>query len=373
MHTIDDGVGASSAPGTKKIYGVPRGTIDSHLTFFDNVWRHDSVFREEIRQRVVADMTSGDPSRMHWEDVPIRSATGETRYINAMNIPLLEQNLMVSTVQDVTERVRAEEARRKSEALYRLLAENVSDLIWVLDVETFRFRYASPSVERLLGYTSEQIIEQGWIPAMFVSESAQSAIQALKQLRDRFKRGVQEVYTDKVELTRRDGSTVWIEFTARCVTNEDNGHVEVYGVSRDISERNRAEAERQELWEELSRAQKMECIGRLAGGIAHDFNNILADITLQIGLATARYPDMRPVFEEFRTDANLAGSLIRQLLGFSRRSGINVRLLDLNQVAANCTPDAGPVARPRTSTSGWNGARPRRSWRLTRGCSSRSS
>jgi PAS domain S-box-containing protein len=335
VHTIDDGVGRFVSARYEEIYGVPRGAIDSHFTFFDKVWPRDRGLRDEIRERVVADMSSGDPSRMHWENVPVPSATGETRYINAMNIPLLDQNLMVSTVQDVTDRVRAEEATRKSEALYRLLAENVSDLIWILDVEALRFRYVSPSVERLLGYAPEEVIEQGWIAAMFTAESAQTATRALVDGIEAFKRKALDHYTDNVELTRRDGSTVWVEFTARYVMNEASGHVEAYGVSRDITERRRAETERRNLWEELSQAQKMESIGRLAGGIAHDFNNILADIVLQVGLAAGRYPLMKPVFDELRADVDLASALIRQLLVFSRRSEIDVRPLDLNEVAAN--------------------------------------
>jgi CheY-like chemotaxis protein len=152
-----------------------------------------------------------------------------------------------------------------------------------------------------------------------------------------FKQGRQDAdrYTDHLELTRRDGSTVWVEFVARYVVNEDSGHVEAYGVSRDITERRQAEAERQRLWAELSQAQKMESIGRLAGGIAHDFNNILADITAQAGLATLRHPALKAVFDELRTDVELGATLIRQLLVFSRRSAIDMRLLDLNEVAGN--------------------------------------
>ena len=66
------------------------------------------------------------PTRMHWENIPVPNATGEIRYINAMNIPLLEQNLMVSTVQDVTERVRAELARHESEAERARLGEQLA-------------------------------------------------------------------------------------------------------------------------------------------------------------------------------------------------------------------------------------------------------
>jgi PAS domain S-box-containing protein len=335
VHTIDDGVGRFVSARYEQIYGVPRGAIDSHFTFFDTVWPNDPALREEIRRRVVADMASGDASRMHWEGVPVPSASGDMRYIDAMNIPFLDQNLMVSIVQDVTHRVESEKALKASEALYRLLAENVSDLIWILDVEALRFRYVSPSVQQLLGYTAEEVVAQGWIPAMFRTESAQSAIRTIIERMQAFRQGGFESYTDHLELTRRDGSTVWVEFTARYVMNDDTGQVEAYGVSRDITDRRLAEAERQRLSSELLQAQKMESIGRLAGGVAHDFNNILADITMQVGLATARHPHMKETFDELRKDVDLAATLTRQLLLFSRRSAIDTRLLDLNEIAAN--------------------------------------
>ncbi len=333
VHTISDGVGRFVTARFEQIYGVPRGTIDSHFTFFDKVWRNDPVFREHIQRRVVEDMRSGNTARMHWENVPVRMDDGETRYISAMNIPLPDQDLMVSTVQDVTDRVRAEEAVRKSEALYRLLAENLTDLIWILDVDAQKFRYVSPSVQRFLGYTVEEVIDRGWIDEVFAVPSARAVMQQLRDSVPEFRRMGRLELRDSIELTRRDGSTIWAEFSGRYVINDDTGHVEVYGVSRDVTERRRAEAERQRLWGELSHAQKMESIGRLAGGIAHDFNNILADMTVQLGLAKARYPEMQQVLEELRTDADLGATLIRQLLVVSRRSPIEMRPIDLNEVA----------------------------------------
>jgi signal transduction histidine kinase/CheY-like chemotaxis protein len=164
-------------------------------------------------------------------------------------------------------------------------------------------------------------------------ESARSVVQQLRDKLPEFRRIGHLEHSDVIELTRRDGSTTWVEFSARYVMNDDSGHVEIYGVSRDVTERRRADAERHRLREELLQAQKMESIGRLAGGIAHDFNNILADMTVQLGLARARYPHLQEVLEELRRDADLGAALIRQLLVFSRRSSIDMRPIDLNEVA----------------------------------------
>jgi PAS domain S-box-containing protein len=130
VHAIDDGVARFVSARFEEIYGVQRGALDSHYTFFDKVWPNHPDLREEIRQRVVADMASGDARRMCWENIPVPLRSGETRYITAMNIPVLDQNLMVSTVQDVTEKVRAEEGLRKyREHLEDMVRERTGQLV----------------------------------------------------------------------------------------------------------------------------------------------------------------------------------------------------------------------------------------------------
>lgn len=127
VHTIDDGVGRYVSARFEEIYGVQRGVIDSHYTFFDRVWPNHPELREEIKRRVAADIASGDSRRMRWENIPVPLRTGETRYITATNIPVPDQNLMVSTVQDVTEQKKAVDALLTSEAKYRSLYESMMD------------------------------------------------------------------------------------------------------------------------------------------------------------------------------------------------------------------------------------------------------
>lgn len=106
MNSMDDGRVTYVSRRFAEIYGVPPGTLATITDFFENVYR-DPVFREQIRARVLADISSGDATRMHWEDVPIITASGETRFVSASNIPLPEQNLMISMVWDVTDRYKA--------------------------------------------------------------------------------------------------------------------------------------------------------------------------------------------------------------------------------------------------------------------------
>lgn len=121
----------------EEIYGVPRGTLDSQQAFFDKVWPNHPELREEIRRRVGADMNSGDVRRMRWENVPIPLPSGETRHVTAVNILVPEQNLVVATVWDVTEQVRAKAALQESKTQIAAVINSTDDFVWSVDPERF--------------------------------------------------------------------------------------------------------------------------------------------------------------------------------------------------------------------------------------------
>jgi PAS domain S-box-containing protein len=96
--------------------------------------------------------------------------------------------------------------------------------------------------------------------------------------------------------------------------------------------------ERKKLEDQLRQAQKMEAIGQLAGGVAHDFNNILAAILLQLDFLKQDFDLKAEVLaglEEIKNEAKRAANLTRQLLLFSRRSTLETKVLDINEVVAN--------------------------------------
>jgi signal transduction histidine kinase len=105
-------------------------------------------------------------------------------------------------------------------------------------------------------------------------------------------------------------------------------------VSIDITERKRAEAERENLQAQLTQAQKMESVGRLAGGVAHDFNNMLQAILDNTSLALEELPPASPAREclqEIQQSAQRSADLTRQLLAFARKQTVAPRILDLNE------------------------------------------
>ncbi len=145
---------------------------------------------------------------------------------------------------EIAERRRAEEALRQSEEKYRLLAENVDDVLWVQSRHLDRYTYVSPSVTRLLGYAPEEIVAQP-LSNLIAPSSYERIQQSTEQPL------AAEVVDDRacvfeVEYIRKDGSTVWVESSTRPMRDEAGVFQGLIGVTRDITERKRVEEARRE-------------------------------------------------------------------------------------------------------------------------------
>jgi len=106
----------------------------------------------------------------------------------------------------------------------------------------------------------------------------------------------------------------------------------------EISERNRAEARRRRLEEEIRGATRMEAVGRLAGGVAHDFNNLLTVVIGRCERMLDRMDDEHPMLPDIRLihdAASKAATVTRQLLAFGRKQVLQPRVIDLNVVVSN--------------------------------------
>ncbi|VVC84074.1 diguanylate cyclase [Sideroxydans sp. CL21] len=129
----------------------------------------------------------------------------------------------------------------ESEAKYRFLADNISDVIWILDPKTRQWIYVSPSITRLLGYSVEELMQQP-MEKTLTSQSSADVQGWLRERGELFLSGKDgdHIYLDEVEYRRRDGSTVWCEVTTHFAKNESDEMI-LLGVMRNITERKKAE------------------------------------------------------------------------------------------------------------------------------------
>jgi PAS domain S-box-containing protein/putative nucleotidyltransferase with HDIG domain len=147
---------------------------------------------------------------------------------------------IISLTRDITERRRAEEKLRESENKYRLLADNVHDVIFVLDMN-FNFTYVSPSVKALRGYEPEEVMKQLLSKTLtpsswdLVTKTMAAAMEQEKEHRE-----LNISRTLQLEMLRKDGTTVWTEENVSFIRNENQQPVGILGVIRDITERRKA-------------------------------------------------------------------------------------------------------------------------------------
>jgi PAS domain S-box-containing protein len=138
-----------------EIYGWPEETVSDIPTFFEKVYP-DKEYREQVSNMVLADINSGDPARMNWEGISITTKKGEKKIINAKNIPLYDQNLMISTVVDVTQQFEAEQKLAESEHKYRLLFQKSPMPMWIFNPETLEFVEVNNAAVEHYGYSRDE-------------------------------------------------------------------------------------------------------------------------------------------------------------------------------------------------------------------------
>jgi len=182
------------------------------------------------------------------------------------------------------------------------------------------------SAERIFGYPEVNALEQS-IHLLIPPDHVEPGRETL----DRLKAGECIHYEETIR-GRKDGKDISVAMAISPIKDRDGTITGISKIARDVTEQKNLE-------EQLRQSQKMEGIGQLAGGIAHDFNNMLTVINsysdMVLGEVGFGNPFIRNGVEQIREAGHRAASLTRQLLTFSRRQVLDIKVLDLNEVVSN--------------------------------------
>ncbi|MGD9239749.1 MAG: ATP-binding protein [Desulfobacterales bacterium] len=217
----------------------------------------------------------------------------------------------------------------KSERKLRNIIEHSNELFYLHDTD-HNVTYVSPQSRDFFGYTPGEA-KVKWMEMMTSNPINQAGFEITQKAIQTGEK--QKPYI--LEGRRKDGKSILLEIEESPVKDENGKVILIAGAARDITASKQAEQEKEKLEAQLRQSQKMEAIGTMAGGIAHDFNNILSIILGNTELAIRDVAEWHPVresLEDVRKACLRAKDVIRQLLSYSRKSGMQLKPLDLSVI-----------------------------------------
>ncbi|MDB5672543.1 MAG: sensor histidine kinase [Alphaproteobacteria bacterium] len=229
---------------------------------------------------------------------------------------------------DISERRSAEIALAESEQRFRMLVQGVRDYaLYMLDPDG-RVSNWNSGAQKIKGYSAEEIVGKHF--SNFYTPEDRAAGEPARALQTALTEGKYEREAWRI---RKDGTRFWAHILIDPIRDDDGHLVGFAKVTRDITERRRAQEELEEARLALFQSQKMQALGELTGGIAHDFNNLMTVIRGSADLLRRDHlpPEKRRRYlEAIIETADRAATLTNHLLAFGRRQALKPEVVDLN-------------------------------------------
>jgi len=267
--------------------------------------------------QALSELAAGRPS--HGFENRCRHRDGTWRVLSWRGV--LEGEIIYATARDVTDQRVAEAALRALNGdLERRVLERTAEMqqalatldatedgAFIFDPDSLRFTYVNEGAVRQLGYARAELLK---MTAFEIEvDYDESGFRTLLAPMLRGERRSQQITTVH---RHRDGREIPVEINLQYVAPAGE-RPRFISMVRDITERHRAEAL-------VRRSQRLDAVGTLAGGVAHDINNALTPILLGLGALRSRYPDASRLIETMQASAAHGSYMVRQLLGFAKRS-----------------------------------------------------
>jgi PAS domain S-box-containing protein len=229
---------------------------------------------------------------------------------------------------DVSDKRKAQEALYRSEQQFRMLVQGVRDYaIYMLDRDG-RVSSWNAGAEAIKGYSADEIVGQHF--SRFYTEEDRASGVPEHALATAIREGK---YENEAWRVRKDGTRFWASVLIDPIYDENGELAGFAKVTRDFTERKRAEEELEQAREALAQSQKLQALGELTGGIAHDFNNLMTVIRgsaelLRRGKLTQEKRER--YLDAIIDTADRASTLTSHLLAFGRRQALKPEVLELN-------------------------------------------
>ncbi|WP_320040854.1 PAS domain S-box protein [uncultured Desulfobacter sp.] len=293
----------------------------------------DLIIPPEMREIVIEEM-----HKMAKSGQPIPSGELLLKHKDGSQVPVISHHVIVEVPGcerelfcldiDISERKRAETTLKQSEEKFRTLVNTAPFGIQLTDLAG-KIVYSNPAHHNIRGYGPDQLIGMNlW--DLTVDDDHRD------QIMDYYQNIITKEPEPTMYATRektKDDREIDVQITWDYIRNENDEVTGIISIIEDITERKKADAEREKLQKQLNQAQRMEAIGRLAGGVAHDFNNMLGVILGYVELAFEKIESSHDLYadlEEIQKAAERSADLTKQLLTFARKQIISPEVLDLN-------------------------------------------
>src|SRR4051794_6257280 len=229
---------------------------------------------------------------------------------------------------DISDKKDQERALYESEQRFRMLVQGVRDYaIYMLD-RTGHVTNWNTGAATIKGYSADEIVGEHF--SRFYTDEDRANGEPQRALQTALAEGKYEKEAWRV---RKDGTRFWANVVLDPIYDERGELVGFAKITRDVTEKRRAQEELEETRAALFQSQKLQALGELTGGIAHDFNNLMtvirgsADLLRRGGLPEER---RRRYLDAIIDTADRASTLTSHLLAFGRRQALKPEVIDLN-------------------------------------------
>lgn len=234
---------------------------------------------------------------------------------------------------EIDEHEKSRQELQLSEERFRSIFEQAAVGVALVDCNSGDFADVNQRYCDMLGYSLKEMLEEKSVQKITYPEDLQASLENMDLL---LTDEVSEFSMEK-RLYHKDGSIIWVNLTVSPTWKPGEEAEYSISVVEDITERKQAEQERQQLQQQLFRAQKMDELGQLTGGIAHDFNNILAGMLGYTQLAhihslNAGEDQLVQYLDQIQHGGDRATELIKQMLAYSRDDPSEVSLQSIQSL-----------------------------------------